>query len=299
MEIDLAWLLALPLLFALGWVTARFDRGQQGREIRHLPKDILDGLSAVLTNDLGRATEFLLAAARSAPDSIEIHRAVGNLYRRRGLIDRAIEVHEAALQQPTIGENDRLILSLDLGRDYLAAGLFDRAAALLESVVQLTDVEASDAESASAVTSPGANPGRLELANQARALLMEIADRTRDWSAAIRWAQEMHSHRAAFEGHNFAQLMGHFHCELALEALARDQREEARLALIQAESFDAPGPQVRIASIREQMGDAPLAAGTPESPALRACKVCGFRSRQQLWQCPGCHHWDQFTPAKA
>jgi len=298
MEIDLAWLLVLPFLFALGWVTARYDRGQHGREIRHVPKDILNGLSAVLTNDLGRATESLLSAARSAPDAIELHRAVGNLYRKRGLIDRAIEVHEAALQQPVMTDDDRLALLLDLGRDYLAAGLFDRAAAVLESLIQSVDALSADALETQALVVADPNAGHAGFANQARALLMEIADRTRDWSSAIRWAQEMQQHRASFQGHSFAQLMGHFHCELAMDALARDQREEARLALIQAEGFDAPGPKARIAVIRAQMGDVVAAVTSTTGSSAQACKVCGFRSQQQLWQCPGCHSWDQFRPVK-
>ncbi len=145
MELDLAWLLVLPVIFGLGWFAARYDRGQQRRESKHVPKDILDGLSHVLAQDLEKATDALLSAARSAPDAPALHRAVGNLYRRRGLTDRAIEVHEVALRNPAVTGDDRIALMMDLGRDYLAAGLFDRAQEVFKQVVSAGPATANEA----------------------------------------------------------------------------------------------------------------------------------------------------------
>ena len=281
MEIDLVWLLVLPLLFALGWMTARYDRGQQRREVRHVPQDILQGLSATLSDDFQSATDHLLCAARSAPDSTELHRAVGNLYRKRGLIDRAIEVHESAIQHPEMRDQDRTGLMLDLGRDYLAAGLFDRAELVLQELVG--DDSVSDTNK-----------------NAARLLLMNIAQRTRDWSQAIGWAQAIYEHQGSFGAHDYAQLMGHFYCEVAVSAIKSNRADDARIALSQAETFASPGPWKRVALIREQMNYAQTNnAQAAETQHLKACKVCGFRSQQTYWQCPGCHHWDSFAAAKS
>jgi lipopolysaccharide biosynthesis regulator YciM len=273
--------LVLPLLFALGWVTARYDRGQQRREVRHVPQDILQGLSATLSDDFQSATDHLLCAARSAPDSTELHRAVGNLYRKRGLIDRAIEVHESAIQHPEMRDQDRPGLMLDLGRDYLAAGLFDRAELVLQELVG--DDSVSDANK-----------------NAARLLLMNIAQRTRDWSQAIGWAQAIYEHQGSFGAHDYAQLMGHFYCEVAVLAIKSNHAEDARIALSQAEKFASPGPWKRVALIREQMNYAQTNnVRAADTQHLTACKVCGFRSQQTYWQCPGCHHWDSFAAAKS
>ena len=281
MEIDLVWLLVLPLLFALGWMTARYDRGQQRREVRHVLQDILQGLSATLSDDFQSATDHLLCAARSAPDSTELHRAVGNLYRKRGLIDRAIEVHESAIQHPEMRDQDRTGLMLDLGRDYLAAGLFDRAELVLEDLVG--DDSVSDTNK-----------------NAARLLLMNIAQRTRDWSQAIGWAQAIYEHQGSFGAHDYAQLMGHFYCEVAVSAIKSNRADDARIALSQAEKFASPGPWKRVALIREQMNYAQTNnAQAADTQNLTACKVCGFRSQQTYWQCPGCHHWDSFAAAKS
>ncbi|MFN5491304.1 MAG: hypothetical protein ACK485_01985 [Burkholderiales bacterium] len=281
MEIDLVWLLVLPLLFALGWMTARYDRGQQRREVRHVPQDILQGLSATLSDDFQSATDHLLCAARSAPDSTELHRAVGNLYRKRGLIDRAIEVHESAIQHPEMRDQDCTGLMLDLGRDYLAAGLFDRAELVLQELVG--DGSVSDTNK-----------------NAARLLLMNIAQRTRDWSQAIGWAQSIYEHQGTFGAHDYAQLMGHFYCEVAVSAIKSNRADDARIALSQAEKFASPGPWKRVALIREQMNYAQANnAQAADTQHLTACKVCGFRSQQTYWQCPGCHHWDSFAAAKS
>jgi lipopolysaccharide assembly protein B len=276
-EIDLAWLLVLPMLFALGWVTARYDRRQQRRENRGVSRDVLNGLSDVLANDLEAATESLLSAARLAPDATELHRSVGNLYRRRGLIDRAIEVHEGALRHPEISVQDDARLRLDLGRDYLAAGLFDRAVTAFETALEKAVVPGTVSESA----------------NQARALLLQTAQRTRDWSSALHWAQELHNHGGSFGEHSYSQLMGHFYCEQAQAALRAGKQDEAMAFVTKAESFSATGPQKRAAQIRAAIsqGSSAVAQGAP-TPS--SCRVCGFRSRQTHWQCPGCHHWDSF-----
>ena len=291
MELDLAWLLVLPVIFGLGWFAARYDRGQQRRESKHVPKDILDGLSHVLAQDLEKATDALLSAARSAPDAPALHRAVGNLYRRRGLTDRAIEVHEIALRNPAVTGDDRVALMMDLGRDYLAAGLFDRAQEVFKQVV-----------SAGSAT-----------ANEARLALMNLSQRIRDWRAAICWAHELPEKNP--------QLLGHFHCELAEIALSSGDLDQAEKELAAASEFDAPGPSRRVAHLRQMLADlrvgasgagaanasgasssassSPAAAATATPPSMNACRVCGFRSRQTYWQCPGCHQWDSFDSVKS
>jgi lipopolysaccharide assembly protein B len=278
-EIDLAWLLVLPMLFALGWVTARYDRGQQRRESRGVSRDVLNGLSDVLADDYEAATESLLSAARLAPDATELHRSVGNLYRRRGLIDRAIEVHEGALKHPELSAEDEARLLLDLGRDFLAAGLFDRAH---EAFLRVSD------------TVPDTQSGT---ANQARALLLSLAQRTRDWEGAIRWAQALHNHGGSFGDHSYEQLMGHFYCEQAEAALGMSEREQALAFVSKAKTFSAAGPQERAAQILAKVS---VGSSADTENALRpsSCRICGFRSRQIHWQCPGCHHWDSFLDAK-
>jgi len=271
-ELDPVWLLLLPVVFALGWATARYDRGQQRREGQHASDEVLAAMSSLLAQDAQAATDRLLSAARVDPDAMQLHRAVGNLYRQRGLIDRAIEVHEAALRNPDLELNDRLDLMADLGRDYQSAGLFDRAEAVLEELL----TQAQDQP----------------IANQARVMLLHLAQTQRDWQRAIDWAQQVRAHGGAVHGHTLDQLLGHFYCELATLAISQSDVSAALAALAEAERFSAPGPSKRITALRAQLvgGSELLAQATQPS----ACQRCGFRSQQSLWQCPGCHHWDSF-----
>lgn len=271
MELDPVWLLVLPLVFALGWITARYDRGQQRSEGRHASSEVLSAMSALIANDAQAATDKLLSAARSDPDDSELHRAVGNLYRKRGLVDRAIEVHEVALRAPGMTPADRQELIIDLARDYLAAGLFDRADGVLQELLAQ-----ESANSAAA---------------QARNLLLELSQLTRNWTAAIRWAKEIQSHGGSFGSHSADQLLGHFQCELAAAAFSQGDQSKALAAITEAERYLAPGPLARVKALRSQ-----LIGGQTKSESAQpsACRVCGFRTKQQLWQCPGCHHWDSF-----
>lgn len=298
MEINLAWLLVLPVFFALGWIAARFDRGQHWKETQHISRDTLAAMSSLLAGNLEKATDALLTAARSAPDATELHQAVGNLYRKRGMTDRAIEVHEAALRHPNIEPTERLTLMLDLARDYVAAGLFDRAETALMALIKAAEL----AEKTEAL---------LGLANDARLMLMENAQRIRDWNGALHWAKEARKHDARFRYERFEQLTGHFHCELALDALKERKTSDADRYLELAAASGAAGPNARASAIRAQVagsnnssdpsgaaGRGPLGAADGTAADESACRVCGFRSRQTYWQCPGCHHWDSFEKIK-
>ncbi len=292
MEIDLAWLLVLPAVFALGWIVARYDRGQQRREAKKVPKDVLDGMSSLLGDDLAAATDSLLKAARLAPDSSDLHRAVGNLYRRRGMTDRAIEVHEIALRNPSLSQAERELMTLDLARDYLAAGIFDRAQETFELL-------ASSSGAAVQSSTSGA------VAQSARSSLLYLFQRTRQWPRAIETLEAIKKAQEPLaEGYDHDQLMGHFYCELA-ELEVKNTNWVAALGFLEkARAYHAAGPLRRMEALRSEIAarqnQTELASVGTVGAADQAyiCKACGFRARKPLWQCPGCHRWDSFGALK-
>ena len=93
MEIQLWWLLVLPLFFALGWVAARIDLKHLLKESRALPHSYFKGLNFLLNEQPDKAIDAFLEAARVDTETVELHFALGNLFRRRGETDRAIRVH--------------------------------------------------------------------------------------------------------------------------------------------------------------------------------------------------------------
>lgn len=283
MEIDLAWLLVLPAVFALGWIVARYDRGQQKREAKKVPKDVLDGMSSLLGDDLAAATDSLLKAARLAPDSSDLHRAVGNLYRRRGMTDRAIEVHEIALRNPSLSQSERELMTLDLARDYLAAGIFDRAQETFELLAS----------------------GPSAAAQSARSSLLYLFQRTRQWLRAIETLEAIKKAQEPLaDGQDHDQLMGHFYCELAELEIKNSNWVAALGFLEKARAYQAAGPLRRMEGLRSEIAarqnQTELASVGTVGAADQAyiCKACGFRARKPLWQCPGCHRWDSFGALK-
>jgi len=127
-EIDLAWLLALPLLFALGWLTAKMERRQDGVSARdQLFQELSQGVVALVKGERRLAVGQLLSVVRSAPEQINLQIVLGRLLREEGQPDRAIEAHLAVLGRSDLLELDREAALLELARDYHAAGIIDRA----------------------------------------------------------------------------------------------------------------------------------------------------------------------------
>jgi lipopolysaccharide biosynthesis regulator YciM len=65
---------------------------------------------------------------------VETHLALGNLFRRRGEVDRAIRIHQNLIARPTLSKEHRAQALLELGQDYLRAGLLDRAEHLFQEL---------------------------------------------------------------------------------------------------------------------------------------------------------------------
>ncbi len=130
MEIEFWWLLALPLFFALGWLAARIDIRQVVHESRALPRSYLNGLNFLLNEQPDKAIDEFVEAVRIDPQTVELHFALGSLFRRRGETDRAIRMHQLLVDREDITEEQRLQALGELGQDYLKAGLLDRAEAV-------------------------------------------------------------------------------------------------------------------------------------------------------------------------
>ena len=89
MDIELWWLLALPLFFALGWLAARVDIKQLVSESRVLPLSYFKGLNFLLNEQPDKAIEAFIEVVKVDPQTVELHFALGSLFRRRGATERS------------------------------------------------------------------------------------------------------------------------------------------------------------------------------------------------------------------
>lgn len=120
-------LLLIPVFFALGWAAARVDMRQVVHESRSLPRSYFQGLNFLLNEQPDKAIDSFLEVAKVDSQTVELHFALGNLFRRRGETERAIRMHQNLIDLPDLDDKVRLQALSELGQDYLKAGLLDRA----------------------------------------------------------------------------------------------------------------------------------------------------------------------------
>ena len=391
-QIATSWLLLLPVMFGIGRLASRWDLRLENRmderERMRQQRSTFKGLSLLLNEQPDQAIETLVKIAQLDPETIDLHFALGNLFRRRGETERAIRVHQHLANRDDLKPRDRDHAAYELGRDFLRAGLLDRAEASLNRV------------------------GKGKFASPAKESLLEMYQIERDWKKAIIAASELE----VLQGKSHHTEIAQFHCELGQEALRRKDLpaveqsvqlalqavpHHARALILQGDyliAMDRPaqaievwavivkthpaymhlladrwmaahtaldkadlglsalyellktqasgelleivqkhmtqirGPQAAEVMLVEVMQHSPsLSAlsklaetrlalaesnGSPErvsdlqatlrllkqrttSLARYTCGNCGFRARRFYWQCPGCNHWEAYSPRRS
>jgi lipopolysaccharide biosynthesis regulator YciM len=136
----LATLVALLVGLAVGkaWERYKLQEGRwiDRRKARESPH-YMQGLNFLVANQLDLAIEELSQAARLAPDALEIHMILGNLYREKGQVSRAVQIHQQLLQRPRLGRLEHTYVLLCLGLDYRRGGFVDRAIEAFNEVLRL------------------------------------------------------------------------------------------------------------------------------------------------------------------
>jgi len=206
MEFEFWWLLALPLFFSLGWLAARVDLKQLLAESTALPAAYFKGLNFLITNQHDKAIEAFSEAVQANTDSLELHFALGSLFRKRGEVDRAIHLHLNLLQKTDLAPQQKLAVTAELAQDYLKAGLLDRAEELFESL----------------------DDDRYR--QPALRALLEIYVREREWERAIKAATELER----LSGVPFRVEVAHYYCEMAVKSKLANDLHTARFELEQA-----------------------------------------------------------------
>ena len=126
----IAALIALLAGLTIGkaWERYKLREGRwiDRRKARESPHYIL-GLNFLVSNQIDLAVEELSRAAMLDADALEIHMILGNLYREKGQVGRAITLHQSLLQRPKLTKLERAYVLLCLGLDFKRGGFVDRA----------------------------------------------------------------------------------------------------------------------------------------------------------------------------
>ena len=206
----LIWL--LPLCAIISWWLGRQSVRDQGAGVTgRINPDYFKGLNYVLNEQPDKAIEIFVKMLEVDSHTVDTHLTLGNLFRRRGEVDRAIRIHQTLIARPSLTREERAIAMLELGIDYTRSGLFDRAENLFEELVQ------SGMHTVSAYTE-----------------LLNIYQQEKDWEKAIVTARRLEN----ASGSRMNPVIANYYCELAEEKLAEKQEKQARNNLAKALSID-------------------------------------------------------------
>jgi lipopolysaccharide biosynthesis regulator YciM len=106
------------------------------RRLRETPHYML-GLNFLTENQLDQAIDELTQATSGTTDALEIQMILGNLYRHKGQVGRAVNIHQALLQRPNLTRLEHAYVLLCLGLDFRHGGFVDRALEAFNEVVHL------------------------------------------------------------------------------------------------------------------------------------------------------------------
>ena len=195
------------MLFAAGWALRSFDARVRSNDRAGAQGPVFRGLNLLLNEQPDKAIDAFIEVVKLDPEMIELHYALGNLFRRRGEIDRAVRIHTHLLNRGDLPGAERANALFELAQDFLKGGLLDRAE---QAFAQLVDDKRHRFEALRA--------------------LLRVFTMERDWAKAIEVAGRLE--KDAGESNQIA--IAHFHCELADQALAAGDEAAAQRHLDRA-----------------------------------------------------------------
>lgn len=233
----LSTLVALLLGLAIGkaWERYKLQDGRwiDRRRARESPHYIL-GLNFLVAGQIDSAIEELTRAADTAGDALEIRLILGNLYREKGQVGRAIQEHQQLLQRPDLRKLEHANVLLCLGLDYKHGGFVDRALEAFTGVL------------------------RLDPANQhALANLEKLYEEQHQWREAYATRQRLAGSQGEDSAERHDGILAFLENELGLEALKRGDPEDARRRFDAAMALDPHNvpSYLNLGDLHQQQGE--------------------------------------------
>ncbi|WP_394205288.1 lipopolysaccharide assembly protein LapB [Shewanella waksmanii] len=189
--------LLLPIAAGYGWYMGRRSvRHKQKSQRKQMSRDYFTGLNFLLSNESDKAVDLFISMLDVDDDTIDTHLSLGSLFRKRGEVDRSIRIHQNLIARPSLTTEQRDIAMMELGKDYLAAGFYDRAEEIFINLVEQEDHS-----------------------EEAEDQLIAIYQVTKEWQKALGIIKKLKRKRQQA----LKQLSAHLCCELAAEQTDKSQ----------------------------------------------------------------------------
>ncbi len=203
--------LLLPVAAVYGWYMGRRSTQQHNQQnANRLSREYVTGVNFLLSDQQDKAVDLFLGMLEKDSTTVEAHLTLGDLFRSRGEIERAIRIHQTLMESTSLTFEQRSLTIQQLGRDYMAAGLYDRAEDMFTQLVAEDD-----------------------FCLMALEQLLIIYQATSDWLNAIDVADKLSK-----RGKKYQTEIAHFYCELALQAVSHDNFYKATHLLKKAALAD-------------------------------------------------------------
>lgn len=204
----LFWLL-LPVAAYSGWYAANKQaRKAHKTKPTTYTKDsssYSEGIETFLSEQPDRAVDIVIDQVEVTPETVEVHLALGNLYRRTGQVDRAIRLHQNLTEKLSLNPLQREHVLFELGQDYLSAGLYDRAERIFKDLLKTEEYAVASSKA-----------------------LVEIFQQEKEWQLAI----DAIVHYESISGKQKREVISQYQCEIAEEEIANQNAESAKQILL-------------------------------------------------------------------
>lgn len=227
--LDIWYIFPLVIAIFIGWLLGRSSvrRDKISTANNVLGRDYFIGLDHLLNEKTDEAIESFIRALEVNSETIPAHLALAKLFRRKGDVQRAINIHQNLLARPDLSRQDSLRIQMALALDYDAVGLLDRTENLLKEIVQQ-------------------NPPR-ETRRKALTALTKLYEKEQEWAEALATAQKLSLDETSTIRHECA----HYYCELAVSSVNKKLYKEAMEYIKQGLQLD---PQsVRASLLQSQV----------------------------------------------
>lgn len=204
---ELLWLL-LPIAAATSWWAARRSMAKEIEKTgQRTNPAYFKGLNHLLNEEPDKAISIFVQLLEVDSETVETHLALGSLFRRRGEVERAIRIHQNLIARPALTGEQRAQALLELGKDYMRAGLYDRAENLFLELKEMKQHVREALES-----------------------LRIIYQQEKDWEACLRVAEDLDP----LVPESLGLEESHYYCELAQEAIRVGDFDKAQHLLKRA-----------------------------------------------------------------
>ena len=204
---SILYLSSIFLLFALmGYLYIKFFDSEN--DDKKINPDYLTGLKYLLNEESDKAINLFSNIIEIDDDTIQTHLALGVLFRRQGKIDKAIKLHENIISKPDLEENYYFQTLSELGENYYAAGIYDKAEEIFLKLKEVKTHKISSLEK-----------------------LIKIYEYLSQWEQALKNLEEL---SIVDNENNLVNSTSHYYCQLSQDSIDDNNLDKAEAYLKKA-----------------------------------------------------------------